>query len=87
MQVPHWAENLHAPKPARSSTCHNFLKLYQAFLDTVSKKSLVKLQKILGNLRVGADIGTCKISAQSDNLVTSWAKQQGSGQRHRAALY
>ena len=36
---------------------------------------------------VGADIGTCKISAKSDNLVTSWAKQQGSGQRHREALY
>ena len=46
-----------------------------------------RASKILGILTVGADIGTCKISAKSDNLVTSWAKQQGSGQRHRAALY
>ena len=51
------------------------------------KKKPGRASKILGNLTVGADIGTCKISAKSDNLVTSWAKQQGSGQRHRAALY
>ena len=52
----------------------------------MSKKKPGRASKILGNLTVGADIGTCKISAKSDNLVTSWAKQQGSGQRHREAV-
>ena len=46
-----------------------------------------RASKILGNPAVGADIGTCKFSAKSDNFVNSWAKQQGSGQRHREALY
>ena len=49
-----WAGNLHAPISARSSTFHKILKLYQAFFDTVCKKSLLELQK---------DIGTCKFSA------------------------
>ena len=41
-----WTEILHALKSARSSTCHKFLKPYQAFFShTVSKKSLVELQK------------------------------------------
>ena len=35
------------------------------------KKKPGGASKFLGNLTVGADIGTYKISAKSDNLVTS----------------
>ena len=41
-----------------------FFQLYQAFFRTPCQKSLAELLKIMENLTVGADIGTCKISAQ-----------------------
>ena len=56
------------------------------FSHTVSKKKPGRASKILGNLMVGADIGKYKISARSDNLVTSWATSKGSGPFRREAL-
>ena len=62
---------------------------FSFFSDTIpcQKKPVGRGSKILGDLTVGADIGTCKISARSDNLVTFWAKQQIRGPNHREALY
>ena len=66
-----------------------FRKIFEAlsgFFGHRAKKKPGRASKILGNLTVGADIGTCKISAKSDNLVTSCVKPKGFALNHREAL-
>ena len=52
-----WAEIWHVPVYARSSAS-------RLFFDMVCEKKPGRASKILGILTDGADIGTCKISAQ-----------------------
>ena len=69
-----WAEILHVPISAPSVRIPKIFEALPGFFFAHRvKKSLVELQKLLGNLTARADIGTCKISARLDK----WFPQKG----------